>query len=162
MGGASVGRGRGKGTGFLASRAIRLSLRVLCSVRFLTSGRCLRAETGCALSSVVRIIAVRAAYLSRHVIMSGSATPASRSGGDQYRDRHSPRLFDLNHTCHPSMRFSWGEQDKFTLGAIARNLWRFANSAVDPLRLAAASIVQIRLRAHGGVIRTRCRQRSCA
>jgi len=67
MGGASVGRGRGKGTGFLASRAIRLSLRVLCPAGFLTSGRCLRAERGCALSTVVKIIAVKTAHLSRSV-----------------------------------------------------------------------------------------------
>jgi hypothetical protein len=81
MDGASVGRGRGTGTGFLASRAIPLSLRALCSVGFLSSGRCLRAETACALSTVVKIIADRAAHLSRHGIISGPARPGSRSGG---------------------------------------------------------------------------------
>jgi hypothetical protein len=76
VGGASVGRGRGKGTGFLASCAIRPSLRVLCSVGFLASDRCLRAETACALSTVIKIITVRAVHLSRHVIISGPARPA--------------------------------------------------------------------------------------
>jgi hypothetical protein len=128
MGGASVGRGRGKGTGFLDARAIRLLLRVLWSVRFLSSGRCLRAETACALSSVIRIIPAKAAHLNRHVIMSGSARPGSRSGR-QDRDRNSPRLFDLNHTCHPSVMLSWGWAGR--VHTWGQNLRRFANSSAN-------------------------------
>jgi hypothetical protein len=98
VGGASVGRGRGKGTGFLTSCGIRISLRILCPVGFFTSGRCLRAETDGALSTIVNVIAARAAHFSRHVIISGSARPGSRRSGGQCRYRNSPRLFGLTHT----------------------------------------------------------------
>ena len=101
MGGASVGRGRGKGTDFLASRAIRISLRVLCPVGFLTSDRCLRAETG-ALSTVIKIIAVRAAHFSRHVIISGSAKPGSRQRPSLPLPQFSEAVWFESHGHRPS------------------------------------------------------------